>query len=103
MDQGVGELGYTYTALGLPYQDTSYTNSYSSGYVYNQEQFAYNGFGQVTDFYQADSGAVNTLYTADVQYAYEGKKRVETYPPSEADHRPREGGAAAASGPVRFV
>src|SRR5205814_1511584 len=52
VDGAVRALGYNFTALGLPYQQTSYSNS-SATTVVNQVQDAYNGFGQLVTEYQA--------------------------------------------------
>jgi len=41
-----------------------------SGNVVNDVQFEYNDFGQRTTSYQSHSGAVNTMTTPKVQYAY---------------------------------
>ncbi|MBX3440779.1 MAG: hypothetical protein KF774_00130 [Planctomyces sp.] len=50
---------------------TSYDNpSVGSGSIVNETQFAYNAFGQLTHDYQSHAGAVNTMTTPNVQYAY---------------------------------
>jgi RHS repeat-associated protein len=63
-------LGFKYTALGLPYQQTSYSDS-SGATVVNQVQDAYNGYGQIVTQYQEHNGAVNTSSSLKVQYAYD--------------------------------
>jgi RHS repeat-associated protein len=69
VDGSVRALGYSYNALSLPYQQTSYSNS-SATTVVNQVQNAYNGYGQLTTQYQEHSGSVNTSTSLKVQYAY---------------------------------
>lgn len=67
VDGSVMALGYSYNALGLPYQQTSYDGS---GNIVNQVQDEYNGLGQLTAEYQSHSGSVNTSTTPEVQYVY---------------------------------
>ena len=62
-------LGYTYNDAGLPFQQTSYSDSAMST-VENQVQDQYNGYGQLIKQYQEMSGAVNTGTSASVQYGY---------------------------------
>jgi RHS repeat-associated protein len=69
VDNAVLALGYTFTALSLPYQQTSYSDVYGTTVV-NQVQDAYNGFQQLTTEYQEKSGAVSTSTSLKVQYAY---------------------------------
>jgi hypothetical protein len=54
---------------GRPYLFTSY-NASSGGSIINQVQDAFNGLGQLTEEWQAHSGAVNTNSTPNVQYSY---------------------------------
>jgi pimeloyl-ACP methyl ester carboxylesterase len=69
VDGSVRALGYSFNALGMPYQQTSYSNS-SATTVVNQVQDAYNGYGQLTAQYQEHAGAVNTSTSLNVQYTY---------------------------------
>jgi len=69
VDGSIRALGYSYTALGLPYQQTSYSNSAGTTVV-NQVQEVYNGFGQLITQYQEHSGSVNTSTSLKVQYGY---------------------------------
>ncbi len=69
VDGSVRSLGYNYTALGLPFQQTSYSDSGGTT-VLNQVQDNYNGYGQLIAQYQSHSGAVNTTTTPVTQYAY---------------------------------
>jgi RHS repeat-associated protein len=69
VDGAIRALGYNFTALGLPYQQTSYSNSGGTTVV-NQVQDAYDGYGQLITQYQEHSGAVNTTTSLNVQYAY---------------------------------
>jgi RHS repeat-associated protein len=62
-------LGYSYNDAGLPFKQTSYSNSAMTT-VENQDEDVYNGYGQLTIEYQETSGAVNTSTSASVQYAY---------------------------------
>ena len=68
VDGTIRALGYNYTALGLPYQQTSYSNAAGTSVV-NQVEDAYNGYGQLTQQYQEHSGAV-TGSSLSVQYGY---------------------------------
>jgi RHS repeat-associated protein len=69
VDNAVLALGYAYTALSLPYQQTSYSNAAGTTVV-NQVQDVYNGLQQLTTEYQEQSGAVSTSTSLNVQYAY---------------------------------
>jgi RHS repeat-associated protein len=69
VDTSVLAMGYSYNTQGLPYQQTSYSDAAGTTVV-NQDQEAYNGFGQLTGEYQSVSGAVNTSSTPEVQYVY---------------------------------
>ncbi|HEY8747733.1 MAG TPA: hypothetical protein VIM11_07155, partial [Tepidisphaeraceae bacterium] len=69
VDGAIRALGYSFTALGLPYKQTSYSNSAGSTVV-SQVQEDYNNFGQLTTQYQEHSGTVNTGSSLKVQYAY---------------------------------
>src|SRR5207247_2375648 len=51
VDGAIRALGFSYTALGLGYQQTSYSDS-SATTVVNQVQDAYNGLNQLTAEYQ---------------------------------------------------
>src|SRR5258708_40222185 len=62
-------LGYSYNDAGLPFKQTSYSNSAMTT-VENQDEDVYNGYRQLTIEYQETSGAVNTSTSASVQYAY---------------------------------
>jgi len=70
VDGSIRALGYTYTAMGLPFQQTSYSNSAGTTVV-NQVEDVYNGFGQLTKEYQEHSGAVNTGSSLYVGYDYD--------------------------------
>jgi RHS repeat-associated protein len=69
VDGSVRRLEYKYDSQGNNYLVTSY-NAASGGSIVNQVQQAFNGLGQLTNEYQAHSGAVNTGTTPQVQYAY---------------------------------
>jgi RHS repeat-associated protein len=69
IDQNGTADAYSYTALGLPYTSTAYSNTVG-GTVVNQVADEYNGLGQLTQEYQSDSGAVDTSTTPSVQYSY---------------------------------
>jgi RHS repeat-associated protein len=58
-----------YDTQGNVYQMTAYADTGGLTLV-NQMQDAYNGLGQLTDVYQANSGAVDTSTTPETQYAY---------------------------------
>src|SRR6202035_5326572 len=62
-------LGYTYNNAGLPFQQTSYSDSAMTT-VENQIEDLYNGLGQIITQYQETSGAVNTGTSANVQWRY---------------------------------
>jgi RHS repeat-associated protein len=65
----VRRLETAYDTAGRAYLFTSYDAS-SSGNIVNQVQREFNGLGQLTVEYQSHSGAVNTMSTPKVQYAY---------------------------------
>ena len=65
-DQTVAQLGYTFNSQGLPDVQTSYG---PSGNIVNQVTDFYNGLGQLTSEYQADTGTV-TMSSPEVQYVY---------------------------------
>jgi RHS repeat-associated protein len=69
VDGSVRALSYSYDALGLPYQETSYSNS-SAATVVNQVQDGYNGYGQLVAQYQAHGGTVSVSTTPVTQYTY---------------------------------
>jgi RHS repeat-associated protein len=69
VDGTILAIGTTYNSQGLPYQQTSYSDS-SATTVMNQTQDVYNGLGQLAGEYQSHSGAVSTSTTPEVQYAY---------------------------------
>lgn len=69
VDGSVLALGYSYSPLGQPYQQTSYSDAAGTTVV-NQMQENYNGYGQLIGQYQAVSGAVNTTSTSVTQYTY---------------------------------
>ena len=69
VDGSVRALGYTYSPLGQPYQQASYSDA-AGTVVVNQIQDSYNGYGQLIGQYQAISGAVNTTNTPVTQYTY---------------------------------
>ena len=60
-------LAYSFNSVGLPFQQTSYSNSGLST-VENQVEDVYNGYGQLITQYQADTGAVSIGSTPSVQY-----------------------------------
>lgn len=62
-------LAYSFNDAGLPFKQTSYSNSGLST-VENQVEDIYNGFGQLIQQYQATTGAVSTGSTPSVQYGY---------------------------------
>ena len=55
---------------GNPYQQTSFSSVNGTGTPVNRVQDAYNGYGQLVQQYQNDSGAVNTSTTPSIQYGY---------------------------------
>ena len=69
MDASVLALGYSYNALSLPYQQTSYSDAAATTTV-NQVRDVYNGLQQIVGQYQEHFGAVNTSTTPQVQYGY---------------------------------
>ena len=71
VDTNVLRLGYSFDTGGRPYQQTSYSDTGGTTVV-NQEQEAYNGFGQLITQYQEHSGSVNTAANGSerVQYVY---------------------------------
>jgi RHS repeat-associated protein len=69
VNNAVLRLETAYDTQGNPYLFTSY-NATSSGSVVNQVLRQFNGLGQLTAEYQANSGAVSTSTTPKVQYAY---------------------------------
>ncbi len=69
VDGTVRALGYAFNSQGLPYQQTSFSDTAATTVV-NQVQEAYNGLGQLIGEYQATTGAVNTSSTPQVQYGY---------------------------------
>jgi YD repeat-containing protein len=62
-------LAYSYNDAGLPFKQTSYSNSGLST-VENQVEDVYNAYGQLIAQYQATSGAVSTGSTPSMQYGY---------------------------------
>jgi RHS repeat-associated protein len=69
IDSSVLRLGYSFNDAGLPYQQTSYSNTSGTSIV-NQIQDNYNGYGQLIAQYESYSGAVNTSSTPYVGYTY---------------------------------
>ncbi len=67
VDGSVRSIATAYTTLGEPYLVTSYDDSDD---VVNQVEDVYNGLGQLTDEYQAVTGAVNLSTTPAVEYNY---------------------------------
>ena len=57
----------SYTDLGQVYQVTSVS---ATAHVVNQVEDAYDGWGNLTQEWQAVSGSVNTSSTPSVQYNY---------------------------------
>ncbi|MFL5241992.1 MAG: RHS repeat domain-containing protein [Gemmataceae bacterium] len=68
-DGAVRRIDTAYDTQGNPYLVTSY-DAATAGNIVNQVQRAYNGLGQMTQEWQAHSGAVITGTTPSVQYAY---------------------------------
>ncbi|MFL5244587.1 MAG: RHS repeat-associated core domain-containing protein [Gemmataceae bacterium] len=68
-DGAVRRIQTAYDTQGNPYLVTSY-DAATAGNIVNQVQRAYNGLGQMTQEWQAHSGAVVTGTTPSVQYAY---------------------------------
>jgi hypothetical protein len=68
-DGSIRRIQTAYDTQGNPYLITSY-DSATGGNIVNQVQRAYNGLGQLTQEWQAHSGAVNTNTTPSVQYGY---------------------------------
>jgi RHS repeat-associated protein len=69
VDGTVLRIETAYDTGDRPYLYTSY-NAASGGSIVNQVQDVYNGLGQLTQEFQATGGAVNTMTTPNVQYAY---------------------------------
>lgn len=69
VDGAIRRLGFSFNDAGLPYQQTSYSNT-SGTTVINQVEDAYNGYGQLITQYQEHSGAVNTNTSLKVRYFY---------------------------------
>jgi RHS repeat-associated protein len=69
VDGSVRRIETAYDAEGNPYLFTSY-DAASAGNIVNQVQDVFNGLGQLTVQYQSHSGAVDTVNTPKVQYAY---------------------------------
>ena len=62
-------IGYSYNDAGLPFKQTSYSDtSLSTPFAQNDD--IYNGYGQLVQQYQEYSGTVNTSTSASVQYGY---------------------------------
>jgi RHS repeat-associated protein len=69
VDGAVRRLDTAYDSQGTPHLFTSYADTAGTTIV-NQVQDTFNGLGQLTNEYQAHSGAVNTSTTPQVQYGY---------------------------------
>ncbi len=69
VDNSVLRLETAYDTQGNPYLLTSY-NATSGGSIVNQVLRQYNGLGQLTAEFQANSGAVDTSTTPAVYYTY---------------------------------
>jgi RHS repeat-associated protein len=69
VDGSIRAHGTTFTALGMPYKLTAYSNSAATTVV-NQIQNVYDGFGDLVTQYQEHSGAVNTSTSAKVQFSF---------------------------------
>lgn len=81
MNGSVLRHGFTYTALGLPYQSTSFSDT-AGATIVNRVQDVYNGLGQLTGEYQSHTGDVVTTGpspTPEVQYAYAGPSSSQNY------------------------
>jgi hypothetical protein len=59
VDGTILRLGYNFNGLGMPYQQTSYSDT-SGTTIVNQIQDDYNGLGQLVTMYQAHSGSVSS-------------------------------------------
>ena len=69
VDGTVRRIEIAYDTGDRAYLFTAY-NAASGGSIVNQVQDAYNGLGQLTEEWQAHSGAVNTNTTPNIQYSY---------------------------------
>jgi RHS repeat-associated protein len=69
VDGAVRRLETAYDGQGNAYKLTSY-DAASAGNIVNQVQRSFNGYGQLTQEWQAHGGAVNTQTTPSVQYTY---------------------------------
>jgi YD repeat-containing protein len=69
VDGTIRRIETAYDTGDRPYLFTSY-NAASGGSIVNQVQDAFNGMGQLTEEWQAHSGAVNTSSSPNVQYSY---------------------------------
>jgi RHS repeat-associated protein len=73
VDGSVRRLETAYDTVGRPYLFTSWNTkggASDGGSIVNQVQDVFNGFGQLTQEYQAHAGAVVPASTPSVQYAY---------------------------------
>jgi hypothetical protein len=71
VDGTVQSIKRAYDNLNRLQNHTSYGSTGGTGTVVNDIQYAYNDFGQIATSYQSHSGAVNTMSTPSVQYAYD--------------------------------
>ena len=69
VDGSVQRIDTAYNNQGLAYLLTSYADTAGTQIV-NQVENLYNGLGQLTQQYQAVTGAVDTSSTPSVQYTY---------------------------------
>ena len=67
-------IGTAYDDLGRVKTVTSYSGTGGSGTVLNQVQDAYDGWGNLSQEWQADSGPVDTNTPPSVQYVYESPR-----------------------------
>ena len=69
VDGAIRRIGYAYDDLGRQQSITSYADT-SGTEVVNQVAFAYDGWGNLVDEWQANDGSVNTLTTPSTQHVF---------------------------------
>ena len=91
IDDAVRRIETSYTPRHALEKITSY-DAASGGNVVNQVQFAYNGFNQLFREFQEHGGAVNTMTSPRVEYAYADGTANTTrrVPPGRGRRLPRD-------------
>ncbi|MGO9108944.1 MAG: Calx-beta domain-containing protein [Thermoguttaceae bacterium] len=70
VDRTVNQIDTTYDDMDRVYQVTSWGNLSGSESILNQVQYACDGWGNLIQEWQSNSGSVNTSTTPSVQYTY---------------------------------